>query len=165
MSVKVKLGHLRISARKVRLVADLIRGKTVQEAESLLKFTSKGSCKHFAKLLRSGVSTAEHDYGYEKTNLYISELRVDEGPTLKRIRARARGAFYPILKRTSHITMTLDQIEKRDVKRPVHQTSGKSEVKEAKETKKPRRRGKKDVDMKVTGQKGGKQRFQRKSFG
>ena len=111
MPVTVKLKYLRISPRKVRLVADLIRGKTVKEAETTLEFVRKRAAKPLKKLLKSGVATAENDFQMEKSNLYISEIRVDEGPTLKRYRFRGFGRIYPILKRTSHITLSLDEIK------------------------------------------------------
>ncbi len=118
MSVQVKLKYLRTAPRKARLVADLIRGKTVKEAENQLEFTVKKSTKDFQKLLKSAVATAENDFGYDKSNLYLSEVRVDEAPTLKRVRARAKGSFRPVNKRGSHLVLKLDQIEERKVERP-----------------------------------------------
>lgn len=111
MAVTVKLKYLRISPRKARLVADMIRGRSVKQAEAQLDFTVKNAVEPFKKLLKSGVAAAINDFGLEEPNLYISEVRVDEGQTLKRGRARAKGAFYPIKKRASHIVLSLDQIE------------------------------------------------------
>ena len=111
MKVDAKLNYLRISPRKVRLVADLIRGRRVSEAENRLQFTSKRATKPMAKLLKSAVSNAEHNFDLKKDNLYISEIRVDEGPTLKRWRPRARGATNQIQKKTSHITIVLEEVE------------------------------------------------------
>jgi len=112
MEVIVKLKHLRIAPRKSRLVADLIRGRTVIEAERQLQFARKKAARPFLKLLYSGIATAENDFGFKKENLRIKEVRVDEGPTLKRVRPRARGAFYGIAKRTSHLVLGLEEIEK-----------------------------------------------------
>lgn len=111
MSITVKLNYLRISPRKVRLVTDLIRRKTVPEAEKILEFTIKKAAEPILKLLKSGIATAENDFKLIRSNLYISKIFVDEGPTLKRWRPRARGRIHPINKRTSHITLVLDEIE------------------------------------------------------
>ncbi len=111
MKVDAKLNHLRIAPRKVRLVVDLIRGRKVSEAEDRLKFTSKRAVKPVMKLLKSAIANAEHNFDLIADNLYISEIRVDQGPTLKRWRPRARGATNQIQKKTSHITIVLDEIE------------------------------------------------------
>jgi len=105
--ITVKLRHLRISARKARLIADLIRNKSIEQAEGQLRVTIKKAAGPYRKLLKSAISTAKNDFELEKEGLYISEVKVDEGPTLKRVRPRARGAFYPIHKRTSHLTLSL----------------------------------------------------------
>lgn len=112
MPVTAKLKYIRIAPRKVRLVADLIRGKKVSEAQNLLEFTIKGAAKPLQKLLQSAIANAENNLGISPSNLFVSEIFVDEGPTLKRVRARAFGRFFPIHKRTSHITLVLDEIEK-----------------------------------------------------
>lgn len=101
--MKAQLRHLRISPRKARLVADLIRGKKTQEAEQILKFSNNRSAKPIAKLLKSAISSANNQEG-----LYISEIKVDQGPTLKRWRARAFGRASEIKKRTSHISIKLE---------------------------------------------------------
>jgi len=111
MVITVKLRHLRIAPRKVRLVADMIRKKTVEQAESQLGFNVKKAALPIKKLLHSGIATAENDFGKEKSNLFIKEIRIDEGVTLKRARPRAKGRVYRILKRSSHITLVLDEIE------------------------------------------------------
>jgi large subunit ribosomal protein L22 len=111
MKVDAKLNYLRIAPRKVRLVVDLIRGRKVSEAEDRLRFVKKRASKPVAKLLQSAVANAEHNFDLKKDNLYISEIKVDQGPTLKRWRARARGAANEIQKKTSHITIVLDEIE------------------------------------------------------
>ncbi len=111
MKVDAKLNYLRISPRKVRLVADLIRGRRVDEAEGRLKFTNKKATKPVSKLLNSAIANAEHNFDLDRDNLYISEIKVDQGPTLKRWRPRARGATNQIQKKTSHITIVLEEIE------------------------------------------------------
>lgn len=101
---KAQLKYLRISPRKIRLVADVIRGLNTVEAEQQLKFSSKKSAKHLLKLLKSAIANAG-----DASNLFISEIKVDSGPTLKRWRARAMGRAAMIRKRTSHITIILEQ--------------------------------------------------------
>jgi len=119
--IKAKLRHLRISPRKVRLVANLIKGLTIEEAERQLKFLTKRAASPILKLLNSAVANAENNNKLTKENLYISNIVVDVGPSLKRWRPRAMGRAFPILKRTSHITLTLDQKAKKDkeVKEPI----------------------------------------------
>lgn len=102
---------LRIAPRKVRLVADLIRSKTVVAAESQLLFLSKGSARPMLKLLNSAVANAENNFKLKKDNLFIKRIMVDEGPKLKRWRPRAFGRATPILKRSSHITIILDELK------------------------------------------------------
>ena len=98
-----------MSPRKVRLVADLVRGMDVVEAEKHLQFTSKRSAKPILKLLQSAVATALNDFEYKKDNLKIAKIIVNEGPTLKRWRPRAYGRAYQILKRTSHVSIELEE--------------------------------------------------------
>ncbi|MCK4781983.1 50S ribosomal protein L22 [Candidatus Parcubacteria bacterium] len=112
MSITVKLKHLRIAPRKVRLVADLIRGKKIDEAQAILNFTVKKAVISLLKLLNSAVVSAKNDFQLDELNLYISKITVDEGPKLKRWRPRSRGQTAPIQKKTSHITLVLDEIEK-----------------------------------------------------
>jgi len=121
MEVKASLKYLRISPRKVRLVVDLIRGLPVKNAETHLLHISKRSSNPLLKLLRSAVANAEHNFDLDKNNLYIRVIRVDEGPAFKRLRPRARGAAYPIRKRTSHIFLTLEEIKKkkREIKKKI----------------------------------------------
>ncbi len=108
MPVKVHLRHLRISPRKVRLVIDLIRGAGAEEAESQLRFLPKKAALPVIKLLHSAIAAADHDFKLDKKDLYISKIYVDEGPTLKRFMPRAMGRAAAIHKRTSHITLVLD---------------------------------------------------------
>ena len=109
MEVTAKLRYLRIAPRKVRLVADLVRGKSVEEATHILNFTRKKAARPLFKLLNSAVANASHNFQLKKENLYISKLVVDEGPKLKRWRPRARGVTYEIQKKTSHITLVLSE--------------------------------------------------------
>lgn len=117
MEVIARLRHLHIAPRKVRLVADLIRGKSVQQAETLLQFQSKRAVGPLQKLLKSAVANAKNNLKIPIENLYISKITVDEGPKLKRWRPRARGRAYPIQKKTSHITLVLEEYDKKPEKR------------------------------------------------
>jgi len=110
MPVTVKLNYLRIAPRKVRLVADLIRKKKVEEAQTILNFTIKKATKPILKLLNTAVADAHNNFQLNSENLYISKITVDEGPKYKRWRPRARGSAYEIQKKTSHITLILDEV-------------------------------------------------------
>jgi large subunit ribosomal protein L22 len=112
MEVKASLKYLRTSPRKVRLVTDLIKGLPVKNAEDQLAHFSKKSSLPVLKLLKSAIANAENNFQLDKSNLYIKIARVDEGPALKRWRARARGSAYTIKKRTSHVFIILDEIKK-----------------------------------------------------
>ncbi len=112
MKVSAKLNYLRIAPRKVRLVADLIRNKSVIEAENILNFTVKKAALPLLKLLRSAIANAEHNFNLKKENLYICEILVNEGPRLKRILPRARGRADVIQKKTSHVTIILEEKKK-----------------------------------------------------
>ena len=104
---------VRIAPRKVRLVVDLIRGKQVGEAVAILRHTPKAASPVVEKVLKSAVANAEHNYELDVNNLVVSEIFVDEGPTLKRFRPRAQGRASAINKRTSHITVVVS--EKKEV--------------------------------------------------
>ena len=111
MTVTAKLSYLRIAPRKVRLVADLIRGKKAEEAKNILNFTVKKAARPLLKLLKSAVANAKHDFqASDESNLFIAKVIVDEGPKLKRWRARARGVAGRIQKKTSHVTLVLGEI-------------------------------------------------------
>lgn len=103
------LRGLRISPRKVRLVADLVRGKGVEEALTILQFTQKRSSQPLARLIKSAVANADQKGGVNVDKLYVQAITVDGGQVMKRWRPRAQGRATPILKRTSHITVKLDQ--------------------------------------------------------
>lgn len=107
--VRAKLRYLRQSPRKVRLAADLIRGQSVKNAELKLRFLPKKSAGFLQKLLHSAVSNAKNNFRLDKENLFVKEIRVDQGPTLKRHMPRARGRATMIKKRTSHITLILNE--------------------------------------------------------
>lgn len=101
--------YIRISPRKVRQVIDIIRGKDVQEALAILKFTPKRASVPVAKVVKSAAANAEHNYEMNKDNLYVAACYVDQGPTLKRWRPRAMGRADVIRHRTSHITVVLKE--------------------------------------------------------
>jgi len=107
MQSTARLKNARISAQKVRLVADQVRGLPVDKAEQLLTFSNKKAAHIVKKVLLSAVATAEHNEGADTDEHKVSKIMVDEGPTLKRGRARAKGRGTRILKRNSHITVTV----------------------------------------------------------
>lgn len=105
MEVAAKTRGARLSAQKARLVADMVRGKPVEEALNALTFSPKKAAGIIRKTLESAIANAEHNEGLDVDDLLISTIHVDEGPTLKRIRPRAKGSADRILKRTCHITV------------------------------------------------------------
>jgi len=107
MQVESTLKHARISAQKVRLVADQIRGLPVEGALEVLTFSEKKAGAIMKKLVDSAIANAEHNEGADIDELKIAAVQVNEGPTMKRLRARAKGSANRILKRTSHITVTV----------------------------------------------------------
>ena len=107
MEIKVKLSNLRTAPRKARQVIDLVRGKRVPEAQSILLFTVNKSARPVLKLLNSAVASAKHEYQLNEENLFISKITVDEGPKLKRWHPMSRGRAYPIIKRTCHIVLAI----------------------------------------------------------
>ncbi len=110
MESYAKLRQARISAQKVRLVADQIRGLTVENALNMLVFSPKKAARILKKVLESAIANAEHNEGADVDELKVSAVYVNEGPTLKRTRARAKGRASRLLKRTSHITVTVAEI-------------------------------------------------------
>jgi large subunit ribosomal protein L22 len=136
MQVKVKLSNLRVSPRKVRQVADLVRGKNVFQAQSMLSFTVKRASQSVLKLLNSAVATAKHDLHLDETNLFISAITVDEGPKLKRWHPMSRGRAFPIIKRSSHIALTLSEKNLTTVEKKAEIV--KSAEKSIKKTEKPK---------------------------
>ncbi|MEH7223772.1 MULTISPECIES: 50S ribosomal protein L22 [Bacillaceae] len=109
MQAKAVARTVRIAPRKVRLVADLIRGKQVGEAIAILRHTPKAASPVVEKVLNSAIANAEHNYEMDANNLVITEAYVNEGPTLKRFRPRAMGRASQINKRTSHITIVVSE--------------------------------------------------------
>ncbi len=107
MEVSARLSHVGISAQKARLVADQIRGLTVEDAQNILKFSNKKAAGIISKVLESATSNAEHNEGADVDDLRVATICVDEGRTQKRMRARAKGRANRILKRSAHITVTV----------------------------------------------------------
>ena len=105
MEVAAKHRGARLSAQKARLVADQIRGKRVEEALQILEFSTKKAADLMKKVLDSAIANAEHNDGLDIDDLHVSTVFVDEGPTMKRIRPRAKGRADRIFKRTCHITV------------------------------------------------------------
>jgi ribosomal protein L22 len=106
---RAELRHARISARKVKIVIDLIRGKKVKEAIAILKYTNKAAAPMVEKLVKSAMANAVNNHQMDETKLYISEIYANQGPTMKRIMPRAKGSANRIRKRTSHIVVVLKE--------------------------------------------------------
>lgn len=113
MESTANLRHIRISPKKVTVVATAIRGRSVLEAEGLLRTTPKKASRYLLKLLLSAVANARQKSGIKKEDLTISEVRVDGGPMLKRGQPVSRGVWHPILKRTSHISIKLKEAKEK----------------------------------------------------
>jgi len=126
MTVRAKLNNLRIAPRKVRLVADLIRGRKVDEAQAVLETIIKRAAKPLSKLLKSAIANAENNFNLDKDSLYISKIIVNEGRKIKRWRARSRGRAFEIQKKTSHIILELDNLKNRGISQ---NKSSKNEIK------------------------------------
>ena len=109
LEARAILRYARISSRKVKIVADLIRGKKVDEALAIVKFTPKASSEILEKLLKSAIANAENNHGMNRGNLIVSEIYANQGPTLKRIRPAAKGSAVRIRKRTCHITIVVKE--------------------------------------------------------
>ncbi len=109
MEVRAVDKHIRISPQKARLVADMVRGKAVGEAVSMLEYTPKAASHYIFKLINSAVANCSNIEGIDIDTLFVKEIYVGQGPTLKRFRARAMGRGTRILKRTCHITVVLEE--------------------------------------------------------
>ena len=107
---KAEVNYVRISPRKVKIVIDLIRNKPVGDALAILKHTPKAASEIVEKLLLSAMANAENNHGMDVEKLYVAEIYSNAGPMLKRIRARAQGRAFRILKRTSHTTIILKEL-------------------------------------------------------
>ena len=105
MEARAIVRNVRMTPRKVKLICDLIRGKDAGEAMAIIMNTPKAACEPMEKLLKSAVANAENNHHMRSNNLVVKAAFVDEGPTLKRIRPRAKGSASRIRKRTSHITV------------------------------------------------------------
>lgn len=105
MQAKAVAKYVRVSPRKARIVVDKIRGKEVLDAQDILRFNERAISEVVSKVVASAAANAEHKYGVRPESLVIKEAYVDEGPTMKRYRPRAKGSASPIMKRTSHITV------------------------------------------------------------
>jgi len=109
MEARAVAKYIRMSPQKVRLVVDQVRGKQVEEAKQILRFTRKYAADPVSKVLLSAVANAKQNPNIDENILFVKEIYVDQGPSLKRCRARAQGRAASIKKRTSHITVVLDE--------------------------------------------------------
>ena len=144
MEITAKLNYLRIAPRKMRLLVDLIRGEKIEKAITLLDFSIKKGSGPLKKVLEQAVANAENNFQLEKSSLYISKITIDEGPKLKRWRARARGRAARIEKKTSHVTLVLSEVKEMkkiaarfqkpqpEAGRPLDEVSSKNKKKETK---------------------------------
>lgn len=173
MPVSSQLNYLRIAPRKVRLVADIIRRKKAEEAQVILNFTTKKAASPLLKLLKQAIANAQKNFQLEPSNLFIAKITVDEGPKYKRWRARARGRAAEIQKKTSHVTLVLEEIKpsskKKTKKTKEKQPSEeiiKTDEKEKEEkivVEKPKFRPEKEI-VKPKADQGLKRIFRRKAF-
>lgn len=109
MEVKAKARHIRMSPRKIRLVVDVIRGRRVSDAQTQLRFMKKAAALPVLKLLNSALANATHNFQLEAHNLYVKCIAADEGTTIHRWTPKAQGRATPIRKRTTHISIILDE--------------------------------------------------------
>ena len=110
-AVRARARYVRVAPRKARLIADQVRGLPVPEAQTLLAFSPRGAARDLAKLIDSAAANAENNHELVADDMRIAEIRVDEGPTLKRWRARARGRAARIEKKTCHVSVVLTPTE------------------------------------------------------
>jgi len=110
MEARAVVKYVRIAPRKIRIVADNIKGLSAEKAQAQLRFTPRKGAEILLKLLNSAVANAEQTGSIDVDNLYVKRVFVDQGPTLKRWRPRAMGRATPILKRTSHVTIVLEEV-------------------------------------------------------
>jgi len=170
MNVIAKLKQLQIAPRKVRLVADLIRGKTVEQAQTILNFTVNRAAAPLLKLLNSAIANAKNNFQLDEKNFYISKIFIDEGPKLKRWHAQPRGRAAQIQKKSCHIFLELTEIK--PSKKKIKQTKKieKAEIKEEEkkeekivEKEKPKTELRKRMPLQKIGQ-GMRKIFRRKAF-
>lgn len=117
MEIKAKAKFIRMSPKKVRLLADLIRGNEILSSLDQLKFANKAAALPVSKLVKSAVANASHNYEIKEDNLFIKEIKVDGGPSLKRWAPKAHGRATPIRKHSCHITLVLGEIKDSGVKK------------------------------------------------
>ncbi|MFH1769116.1 MAG: 50S ribosomal protein L22 [Parcubacteria group bacterium] len=171
MQIQAKLSYLRIAPRKVRLVSNLLRGMEYEEAREHLMHLPKRSSHPILKLIDSVAANAQNNKGLVKSNLYIKEIRVDEGPILKRYKAKGFGSTMPIAKRTSHVLVILEERvaglkaesgkkRKEEVKEVEKEVEKKEEVIASKE----KHEVKKEIGKKGSGFSNLKRLFRRKSI-
>ena len=139
--MRAQARYVRCSARKARLVLEHIRGKPAVEARSILAFQTRAAARDAGKVLASAIANAENNSGHDEDDLIVWAAYADEGPTLKRWRARARGRVNRIKKRTCHITITLAVAEPGEIKRrPVRPAPEPEPEEKPKSRRKPRAR-------------------------
>ena len=132
MATKVRAGYLRVSPRKTRKVIDLIRGLPVLKATAILEMTNKGPVIYVKRLLNSAIDSADKRLNISPADLYISSIRADGGPTLKRYRAASMGRATTIRHRTTHIILELEEIKRPEKKRPDKKDIGREPEKKKK---------------------------------
>ncbi len=111
MEARAIVRNVRMTPRKIKLICDLIRGKSAEEAQAIIMNTPKMACEPMSKLLKSAIANAENNFGMDGDLLYVKEVHVGPGPIMKRIMPRAQGRAFRIFKRTSHITLVLGERE------------------------------------------------------
>lgn len=109
MEAKAIAKYVRVSPRKMRFICDMVRGRSVDEALSILKFTPNKGAKILEKVVKSAAANAENNFDMNRDNLFVSEVYSNQGPTLKRWRPRSKGRAFKILKRTSHIGVVVKE--------------------------------------------------------
>ncbi len=114
MEARAEAKYIRISPRKVNYICKEIRGKNVDEALTVLRFTPKKGAKVLEEVLKSAIANAENNLGLNRESLVVNQAWANDGPTMKRWRPKAKGAAYPILKRTSHIGVVVKEKEEED---------------------------------------------------
>ncbi len=113
-TAKAEAKYVRISPLKVGFICNEIRGKQVDEALAILRFTPKNGARHLEKVLNSAIANAEHNFGLDRENLIVKNAYANQAPTMKRWRPRAKGAAFPILKRSSHIGIVVEEFVQED---------------------------------------------------
>jgi large subunit ribosomal protein L22 len=144
MRVRAQAKWVRTSARKARVVLDLIRGRSVPEARTILAFTTRAAATDIEKVLRSAVANAEANHGLDGDELVVEAAYADEGPTLKRWKPRARGRVNRIRKRMCHVTLVLAEVPEENTRRPPRKQAAAAASEESK-PKASRKRAKKEA--------------------